>query len=73
LRPAPPPLLSAAVRLGAISPSGAQTVLIELSQSFVDAAALSAALELDELSSTIPEMEIHAMRHVHSYTKTFAT
>jgi urease accessory protein len=66
-------LLSAAVRLGAISPSGAQTVLIELSQSFVDAAALSAALELDELSSTIPEMEIHAMRHVHSYTKTFAT
>jgi urease accessory protein len=66
-------LLSAAVRLGAISPSGAQTVLIQLSKSLADAAAVSVALDLHELSSTVPEMEIHATRHLRSNTKTFAT
>lgn len=66
-------LLSAAVRLGAISPSGAQTTLIRLSESLVEAAALSVSLELLELSCTVPEIDIHATRHLRSYSKTFAT
>jgi urease accessory protein len=66
-------LLSAAVRLGAISPTSAQTILIQLAPSFAAAAAVSLALELDELSSTVPEMDIHATRHPRSESRTFAT
>src|ERR1700733_3541764 len=66
-------LLSAAVRLGAISPTSAQTILIQLSPSLAEAAVLSLSLELNELSSTVPEMDIHAARHPRHESNTFAT
>jgi urease accessory protein len=66
-------LLSAAIRLGAVSPTRAQTILMQLSPSFAEAAALSLALELEELSSTVPEMDIHAARHPRHESNTFAT
>lgn len=73
LRSAAAALLSAAVRLGAISPTSSQTILIQLGPNLAEAAARSLALELDELSSTVPEMDIYATRHRRSESKTFAT
>jgi urease accessory protein len=73
LRSSAAALLSAAVRLSAISPTSAQTILIQLTSSLADAAALSLALELDELSSTVPEMDIYATRHTRTEMRTFAT
>lgn len=66
-------LLSAAVRLGATSPTSAQAILMQLSPTLAEAAALSLSLELDELTSTVPEMDIHAARHPRYESNTFAT
>jgi urease accessory protein len=73
LRGAASSLLSAAVRLGSLSPTGAQTVLARLTPALVAAAELAATLGLDELRSTMPELEMYALMHARAEARLFST
>lgn len=73
LRSAAAGLLSAAVRLGAISPLRAQTVLAELAPALARAGDEALTLGTDELSATTPELEVFALAHSRSDARLFAT
>jgi urease accessory protein len=73
LRSAAAALLSAAIRLGAISPVRAQGVLARLAPSLARAAADAQALGLDQLSATAPELELFALAHARADARLFAT
>jgi urease accessory protein len=73
LRGAASSLLSAAVRLGSLSPTGAQTVLARLTPALAAAAELAATLGLDELRSTMPELEMYALMHARAEARLFST
>ncbi|HEY4824237.1 MAG TPA: urease accessory UreF family protein [Solirubrobacteraceae bacterium] len=73
LRSAGAGLLSAATRLNAISPVRAQIAMARLAPSFAAAAEAAVRLELDELSSTAPELEICALAHEHADARMFAS
>lgn len=66
-------LLSAAVRLGAISPAGAQGVLADLAPVLSAAAELALATALHDVSSTAPEIEIYSLAHQRADARMFAT
>jgi urease accessory protein len=66
-------LLSAAVRLGSLSPTGAQTILARLTPPLAAAAEVAATLGLDEMRSTIPELEMYALVHARADGRLFST
>jgi urease accessory protein len=66
-------LLSAAVRLDAISSTAAQVVLSELAGALHRAAERSLVTELDDLSSTAPELELYSLAHARADSRLFAT
>jgi urease accessory protein len=65
--------LSAAVRLGRLTGLRAQVILRRLESVMVFAAERSVAMDLRDLRSTIPELEICAMAHPRSALRLFAT
>jgi urease accessory protein len=73
LRSSAASLLSAAVRLGSLSPTGAQTILAQLTPVLAAAAEAAATLGLDEMRSTIPELEMYALVHMRAEGRLFST
>jgi urease accessory protein len=73
LRGAAVTLLSAATRLGAISPVRAQIVLAGLAADLVAAAERAVESELGELSATAPELELFALAHRRLDARLFAS
>jgi urease accessory protein len=73
LRSAAAGLVSAAVRLGALSPVRAQVIVAELAPALVAAAESAIELGLDELSATAPELELAALAHSRADARMFAT
>jgi urease accessory protein len=73
LRAAAGSLLSAAVRLGAISPVRAQVVLAQLTGALTRAADDALSLTLGQLRATTPELEICALAHPRADARLFAT
>lgn len=73
LRSAAAGLLSAAVRLGAATPKGAQRLLTQLHPSIEHAAEDARRRTLDELHASIPELETHALSHRRPGVRLFAT
>jgi urease accessory protein len=73
LRSAATAMLSAAIRLGAISPVRAQCVLARLAPRLADAATDALAVGLDQLSATAPELELYALVHARADARLFAT
>jgi len=66
-------LLTAAIRLGALSPTDAQVILVRLTPTLTNAGATALALSLSELSATTPELEIAALAHARSDPRLFAS
>ncbi len=73
LRSAAASLLSVAVRLGAMTPTAAQTVIAQLTPALVTAAELASTLGLDELRSTTPELELYSLAHRRAESRLFST
>jgi urease accessory protein len=73
LRSSAASLLSAAVRLGSLSPTGAQTILSRLTPALAAAAELATTLGLDEMRSTMPELEVYALIHTRAEGRLFST
>jgi urease accessory protein len=73
LRGAATAVLSAATRLNAVSPVRAQIVLASLAPALGTAAENALTLNLDELSSTAPELEMYALSHVRAQARLFAS
>lgn len=73
LRGAAAGLLSAAVRLGRLAPTRAQTMLARLAPVLAEATEEALSLGLDELRSTAPELEIAALTHRRRDSRMFAT
>jgi len=73
LRSSAAALLSAAVRLGATSPTTAQIVLAELTGALGSAAERALTIGLHELSSTVPELELYALSHARANGRLFST
>lgn len=73
LRSSAAALLSAAVRLGAMSPTIAQTIIAQLTPALTTAGELASALGSDELRSTTPELELYALAHSRTEGRLFAT
>jgi urease accessory protein len=66
-------MLSAAVRLGRLGATRAQGLLRELAPDLERAARVAMATGVDELRSTLPELEIHAARHERREARLFIT
>jgi urease accessory protein UreF len=73
LRSSAAALLSAAVRLGAMSPTIAQTIIAQLTPALTTAGELASTLGSDELRSTTPELELYALAHSRAEGRLFAT
>ncbi|HEX5146936.1 MAG TPA: urease accessory UreF family protein [Conexibacter sp.] len=73
LRGAAGALLSAAVRLGALNPTGAQLALAQLGPAFARAAGDACTRTLDHVSATAPELELFALAHVRADARLFTT
>jgi urease accessory protein len=73
LRSAAASLLSAAVRLGAMSPTAAQTIIARLAPVLTRAAELALTLGLEELRSVMPELELYALAHSRAEARLFST
>ena len=73
LRGATATLLSAAVRLGALSPIDAQTTIAQIGPSLVVAARAALTRTLDQLSANTPELEIAVMSHRRTDARSFAS
>lgn len=73
LRGAASGFLSAAVRLGAITPTGAQRLLTSLHEPLELAAREVQDRPLDELHSSVPELEIHSLTHRRADVRFFRT
>jgi urease accessory protein len=73
LRSSAASLLSAAVRLGSLSPTGAQTILAQLTPALAATAEVAAALGVDEMRSTAPELEMYALVHARAEGRLFST
>jgi urease accessory protein len=73
LRSSASSLLSAAVRLGSLSPTGAQTILAQLTPALAAAAELAVTLGVDEMRSTTPELEMYALMHTRAEARLFST
>lgn len=66
-------LLSAAIRLGAVSPSQAQVLQVQLGGEIAEAVATALELGVDDLWTTAPELEVCALRHARNDARSFAT
>lgn len=66
-------VLSAAVRLGRLGPVRAQRELLIARHEMVEMARLALATPLDDMHSTIPELEIWAIRHETASGRMFTT
>lgn len=73
LRSSAASLLSATVRLGSLSPTGAQTILARLTPALAAAAEVAATLGLDEMWSTMPELDMYALIHTRADGRLFST
>ncbi len=73
LRSSAASLLSAAVRLGSLSPTGAQTILAQLTPALAAAAEVAATLGVDEMRSTMPELEMYGLIHTRAEGRLFST
>ncbi len=73
LRGAAAALTSAAVRLGALAPTKAQVLLARLATALARAAEDALALDVEDLSSTAPELELFALAHHRADVRLFAT
>jgi urease accessory protein len=73
LRGAASGLLSAAVRLGRLSPVRAQVMLRALGPAIRRAAARALATGVHKLSATAPEIEVHALAHRRADARFFST
>jgi urease accessory protein len=73
LRSAAASLLSAAVRLGAMSPTVAQTIIARLTPVLTSAAELASTLGIKELRSATPELEMYALAHSRAEARLFST
>lgn len=66
-------MLSAAVRLGRLTSRRAQRLLVELEPAIAAAAEVAGSSSLAEMRSTMPELEIHALRHGRADGRSFIT
>jgi urease accessory protein len=66
-------LLSAALRLGALSPARAQLMLAKLGPALTRAADTAVSRGLDQLSATAPGLELAALAHARSDARMFVT
>jgi urease accessory protein len=66
-------MLSGAVRLGRLGATRAQGLLRELAPDVGGAARVAMATGVDDLRSTLPELEIHAARHERREARLFIT
>lgn len=66
-------LLSAAIRLGAVSPSRAQILQAQLRGVIAETTSTALTLGVDDLWSTAPELEVCALRHGRNDVRFFAT
>ena len=66
-------MLSAAVRLGRLTSQRAQRLLVELEPALVAAAEEAGSRSLAEMRSTMPELEVHALRHARADARSFIT
>jgi urease accessory protein len=73
LRSAAASLLSAAVRLGAMSPTAAQTIIARLTPVLANAAEVASTLWIEELRSATPEIEMYALSHSRAEARLFST
>ena len=73
LRGAAAGLLSAAVRLGRLSPTRAQVALLELAPAIERAAEEAIELPLDEVRSSAFELELYAVAHRRADARFFST
>ena len=73
LRAAAAGLFSAAVRLGALSPTTAQVELLALGPALAIACERAIASEWAEIHTSAPQLELHALRHARASARLFAT
>jgi urease accessory protein len=66
-------LLSAAVRLGAMSPTAAQTIIARLTPLLASSAEHASTLGIEELRSATPELELYALAHSRAEGRLFST
>jgi urease accessory protein len=66
-------LLSSAVRLGRLGTNRSQGLLYALTPDIERSARAAMGVSLDELGSTLPELEIHAARHEYRDARLFMT
>jgi urease accessory protein len=66
-------MLSAAVRLGRLGANRGQALLFELTADIDRCAQVALGVSLDEMRSTLPELEIHAARHERRDARLFMT
>jgi urease accessory protein len=73
LRGAATTLLSAAVRLGALTPIDAQTSIVQIAPTLIAAAGACLTRTLDQLNANAPELEIASMSHRRTDARSFAS
>ena len=66
-------MLSAAVRLGRLTAQNAQRLLVELEPAIAAAATEAGSRSLVEMRSTVPELEVYALRHRRADARLFIT
>jgi urease accessory protein len=66
-------MLAAAVRLGALAPFAAQAILAQLAPAMEGAVAYALELQLDDVHSTAPELEVATMAHTRAGARLFAS
>jgi urease accessory protein len=73
LRGAAAGLLSAAVRLGALTPTQAQSLLAAMHPAIARAAGHALSLELPDVHATVPELDAHVLTHARAHARLFAS
>jgi urease accessory protein len=73
LRGAASSLLAAAVRLGRLGALRAQAILHDLTPAIEEASRAASDASLDDLHSTAPELDLHALRHARLDARSFVS
>lgn len=66
-------MLASAVRLGRLGANRSQVLLVELTSDIDRCAQVAMRVSVDDMRSTLPELEIHAARHEHREARLFMT
>lgn len=66
-------MLAAAVRLGRLGANRSQALLFELTSDIDRCAQVAMGVSVDDMRSTLPELEIHAARHEQREARLFMT